>query len=63
MRVSEEIAGGVYVLRNKSIRVNVKDCLDTCGTGGDGMNTLNISTASAITYFQVWELEGSKTWE
>jgi anthranilate phosphoribosyltransferase len=46
--VSEEIAGGVYVLRNKSKRVNVKDCLDTCGTGGDGKNTLNISTASAI---------------
>ena len=46
--VSEEIAGGVYVLRGKSKRVNVKDCVDTCGTGGDGMNTLNISTASAI---------------
>ena len=46
--VSEEIAGGVYVLRNKSKRVNVKDCVDTCGTGGDGMNTLNISTASAL---------------
>ena len=46
--VSDEIAGGVYVLRNKSKRVNVKDCVDTCGTGGDGMNTLNISTASAL---------------
>jgi anthranilate phosphoribosyltransferase len=46
--ISDEIAGGVYVLRNKSKRVNVKDCIDTCGTGGDGMNTLNISTASAI---------------
>ncbi|MDB9979986.1 anthranilate phosphoribosyltransferase [Candidatus Pelagibacter sp.] len=46
--VSDEIAGGVYVLRNKSKRVNVNDCIDTCGTGGDGMNTLNISTASAI---------------
>ena len=45
---SEEIAGGVYVLRNKSKRVNVNNCIDTCGTGGDGMNTLNISTASAI---------------
>ena len=46
--VSDEIAGGVYVLRNKSKRVNVKNCIDTCGTGGDGMNTLNISTASAL---------------
>ena len=46
--VSDEIAGGVYVLRNKSKRVNVQDCVDTCGTGGDGMNTLNISTASAL---------------
>ena len=46
--VSEEIAGGVYVLRNKSKRVNVENCIDTCGTGGDGMNTLNISTASAL---------------
>ena len=45
---SDEIAGGVFVLRNKSKRVNVENCVDTCGTGGDGMNTLNISTASAI---------------
>ena len=46
--VSDELAGGVYVLREKSKRVNVKDCIDTCGTGGDGKNTLNISTASAL---------------
>ena len=46
--VSDEIAGGVYVLREKSTRVNISDCVDTCGTGGDGMNTLNISTASAL---------------
>ena len=45
---SDEIAGGVYVLRNKSKRVIVENCVDTCGTGGDGMNTLNISTASAL---------------
>ena len=46
--VSDEIAGGVYILRNKSKRVNVNSCIDTCGTGGDGKNTLNISTASAL---------------
>ncbi len=46
--ISNEVAGGVFVLREKSKRVNVSDCIDTCGTGGDGMNTLNISTASAL---------------
>ena len=45
---SDEIAGGVFVLRNKSKRVSIDNCVDTCGTGGDGMNTLNISTASAL---------------
>ena len=46
---SDEIAGGVYVLRNKAAQVNVTDdTVDTCGTGGDGKNTLNISTAAAL---------------
>ena len=46
---SEEIAGGVHILRNKATRVNVPDnTIDTCGTGGDGKNTLNISTAAAL---------------
>ena len=46
--VADEISGGVYVLRDKSKRVNVDNCIDTCGTGSDGMNTLNISTGSAL---------------
>ncbi len=46
--VSSEIAAGVYVLREKSSRVNSDNAIDTCGTGGDGKNTLNISTASAL---------------
>ena len=46
---SDEIAGGVYVLREKANKVNVPDdTIDTCGTGGDGKNTLNISTAAAL---------------
>ena len=41
---SNEIAGGVYVLRNKATSVNVSDdVIDTCGTGGDSQNSLNIS--------------------
>ena len=46
---ADEIAGGVYVLRNKAKQVIVPDTtIDTCGTGGDGKSTLNISTASAL---------------
>ena len=46
---SDEIAGGVYILRDKATKVNIPDdTVDTCGTGGDGKNTLNISTAAAL---------------
>jgi anthranilate phosphoribosyltransferase len=46
---SDEIAGGIYTLREKSLKVNtVNNIVDTCGTGGDGKNTLNISTASSL---------------
>ena len=46
---AEEIAGGVHVLREKALRVKaLGEIIDTCGTGGDGKNTLNISTASAL---------------
>ena len=46
---ADEIAGGVYVLRQKSLKVNApKNIIDTCGTGGDGKNTLNVSTASSL---------------
>ena len=46
---ADEIAGGVYVLREKALKVNTQEnIIDTCGTGGDGKNTLNISTASSL---------------
>ncbi len=46
----EEITGFAESMRSKSFRVETEreDLLDTCGTGGDGANTFNISTASAI---------------
>lgn len=46
----EEVAGFAMGMRNKAIRVAADQhgLLDTCGTGGDGLGTLNISTAAAI---------------
>ena len=45
----DELAGGIYVLRDKASKVNTDfNTIDTCGTGGDGKNSLNISTAAAI---------------
>ena len=45
----DEIAGGIFILRDKAIKVKTdKYTIDTCGTGGDGKNSLNISTAAAI---------------
>ncbi len=45
----DELAGGIYVLRDKANKVNAdSNTIDTCGTGGDGQNSLNISTAAAI---------------
>ncbi len=47
----DEIAAAASVMREHANKVIVDDykyLIDTCGTGGDGMNTLNISTASAL---------------
>ena len=45
----DELAGGIFVLREKASKVEAdKNTIDTCGTGGDGQNSLNISTAAAI---------------
>ena len=52
-----ELAGGIFVMRSKASLVKVPiGTIDTCGTGGDGQNTLNISTAAAI----VWASIGIK---
>lgn len=46
----EEIAAAAKVMRELATRVHVGGLhlVDTCGTGGDGASTFNISTASAI---------------
>ena len=46
---SQEILSLVNILRKRAVSVNApKDTIDVCGTGGDGRNTLNISTAVAF---------------
>lgn len=45
----DEIVGGARVLRAKADKIKAPEGhIDTCGTGGDGIGTYNISTASAI---------------
>lgn len=47
----EEIAAFVRVMRRHAVTVvpvSHKPLVDTCGTGGDGTHTFNISTASAL---------------
>ena len=45
-----ELAGCASVLRNKcrQVHLDMAGVLDTCGTGGDGRHTFNISSLSAL---------------
>ena len=45
----DELTGMVQSMRNHATRVVLDvDAVDTCGTGGDGTGTFNISTAAAL---------------
>ena len=46
----DEIAAAAEVMRQLATRVNIagEHIIDTCGTGGDGANTFNISTTCAF---------------
>lgn len=48
---SQEITGFARTMRAKAVRIKARDgesVVDTCGTGGDGKGTFNISTAVAF---------------
>lgn len=46
----EELVGGASAMRQHVSRVECRhpDAIDTCGTGGDGISTFNVSTAAGI---------------
>lgn len=45
----DEIVGLAKTMRAKAVRVTINEpVVDTCGTGGDGSGTFNISTAAAL---------------
>ena len=45
----DELTAATSIMRKKSLKVlNGENAVDIVGTGGDGMNTLNISTASSL---------------
>ena len=46
----EELAGAASAMRRKASRIQVSSpaIVDTCGTGGDGLQTFNISTTTAF---------------
>ena len=47
----DEIAAAAMVMRELSAKVDIQDrshLIDTCGTGGDGIQTFNVSTVSAF---------------
>ncbi len=47
----DEITAAATVMRALSTKVNIEDTthlIDTCGTGGDGIQTFNVSTVSAF---------------
>ena len=45
---AEELAGFAKAMRDHALKIDLGKVCDTCGTGGDGASTINVSTASAV---------------
>jgi anthranilate phosphoribosyltransferase len=44
----DEVVGFARMMRSRALRLRAQGAIDTCGTGGDGAGTFNISTVSSL---------------
>ena len=45
----DELVGAAEAMRERAVPINcAAECIDTCGAGGDGISTFNVSTTAAL---------------
>jgi anthranilate phosphoribosyltransferase (EC 2.4.2.18) len=57
----DEITAAATVMRELSTKVNIKDTahlVDTCGTGGDGIQTFNVFNGVCLCRSRSWRKSG-----
>src|SRR5437667_12602852 len=60
----DEVTGSARAMRAKAVRIHTTDpvVVDTCGTGGDGGATFNVSTAVAFVVASARRPHGCRAW-